>query len=681
VAGSSRSVEFDLLVSGTEVGGRKLERLGDKFDDLRDQVKRLDGATARIKGIAKLEKDSDRLGGTMAKLSGHALEAVGSVVRVASAFGVAAGAAGPLALGVVAASAAVAQFVASVAPAAAALAPLAAGLVFTKLVLKGFGPAMTAALAPISTAFDRASEASGKLASRGLRPLAREFVKVNFPAVRAAMDRIAESTNKVVTGFGKWLNSTPGQRTIAKLTADVAATFERLAPSVRGVVQSLVEMSGRVSGTAFKTFGDTAEFALTKLNGLIDGIGAGDVQTAFDKFGRGVQAVVAGFRAIGAAAEWLERNRQKVLAFSDAMLVVGGVGAAIVGGPTGWLAALGASLLLLARHWDDVTAAVQRVRDWFSQFGGQVSSTQGTVEALRGAWDRIKDGFASFVSQIAPKLTGYIDTLKVAFIKIQPALMIATEVLGRWYQVLFKVAGFVGGQMIDAVGRFVSILGDLALAAAMTAAKVLSAFADLVSPIAKVARALKLPFADTLQSFVDGARNASSRINTSMAQVKTDLARAEIGRLQRTVSSLKGKTVKTEADRRAIAESQARIRTLQGQINAMHGRNLFINIRETTFRRTVDIAHDRGEHRAAGGPVEAGRPYVVGEHRPELFVPNRPGRIVPRVPAGWNGGRGGATIVTVNLPNYIGPRDEMVREIRAAVRKRGGGDVQRAFGR
>lgn len=34
-------------------------------------------------------------------------------------------------------------------------------------------------------------------------------------------------------------------------------------------------------------------------------------------------------------------------------------------------------------------------------------------------------------------------------------------------------------------------------------------------------------------------------------------------------------------------------------------------------------------HRAAGGPVEAGQPYIVGERGQEVFVPNRDGRIVP----------------------------------------------------
>jgi tape measure domain-containing protein len=36
------------------------------------------------------------------------------------------------------------------------------------------------------------------------------------------------------------------------------------------------------------------------------------------------------------------------------------------------------------------------------------------------------------------------------------------------------------------------------------------------------------------------------------------------------------------------------------------------------------------EARAAGGPVVTGRPYIVGEHGPELFVPSLSGRIIPR---------------------------------------------------
>lgn len=57
--------------------------------------------------------------------------------------------------------------------------------------------------------------------------------------------------------------------------------------------------------------------------------------------------------------------------------------------------------------------------------------------------------------------------------------------------------------------------------------------------------------------------------------------------------------------------------------------------------------------RAAGGPVEQNRPYIVGERGPELFVPGRSGTVVPndRVAAAVaDSGRGGSAPVTVMPP-------------------------------
>lgn len=52
--------------------------------------------------------------------------------------------------------------------------------------------------------------------------------------------------------------------------------------------------------------------------------------------------------------------------------------------------------------------------------------------------------------------------------------------------------------------------------------------------------------------------------------------------------------------------------------------------------------------RASGGPVAAGQPYIVGEKRPELFVPNQSGRILPEVPGG------GAVRIKTEVHNYAG---------------------------
>jgi hypothetical protein len=53
--------------------------------------------------------------------------------------------------------------------------------------------------------------------------------------------------------------------------------------------------------------------------------------------------------------------------------------------------------------------------------------------------------------------------------------------------------------------------------------------------------------------------------------------------------------------------------------------------------------------------VSAGKPYVVGEKRPELFVPNQNGTIIPSVP---NGG------TTINITQNISANgDKQVAQI------------------
>ena len=55
------------------------------------------------------------------------------------------------------------------------------------------------------------------------------------------------------------------------------------------------------------------------------------------------------------------------------------------------------------------------------------------------------------------------------------------------------------------------------------------------------------------------------------------------------------------------------------------------------FRRggsTTSSTGSSGHGRAFGGPVRAGTSYVVGEYRPELFVPERNGYVHPSVPGG-----------------------------------------------
>jgi ribosomal protein L22 len=70
------------------------------------------------------------------------------------------------------------------------------------------------------------------------------------------------------------------------------------------------------------------------------------------------------------------------------------------------------------------------------------------------------------------------------------------------------------------------------------------------------------------------------------------------------------------------------------------------------------------DHRASGGSVTAGMPYIVGERRRELFVPKVDGTIIPQVPSDWqapaaSGDAAGNTYnTTINYPDPSrGPED------------------------
>ena len=66
--------------------------------------------------------------------------------------------------------------------------------------------------------------------------------------------------------------------------------------------------------------------------------------------------------------------------------------------------------------------------------------------------------------------------------------------------------------------------------------------------------------------------------------------------------------------------------------------------------------------RADGGPVMAGRPYMVGERGPELFMPNSSGTIIPN---------GAGNTINVHVNGRLGASDTELRDIARRVRSNG----------
>ncbi len=72
--------------------------------------------------------------------------------------------------------------------------------------------------------------------------------------------------------------------------------------------------------------------------------------------------------------------------------------------------------------------------------------------------------------------------------------------------------------------------------------------------------------------------------------------------------------------------------------------------------------------RATGGPVNAGRPYLVGERGPELFVPQGFGRVEPRASGT---GRDVRVAITIQAPSSAAPAalQASSRQVARAVRR------------
>lgn len=91
------------------------------------------------------------------------------------------------------------------------------------------------------------------------------------------------------------------------------------------------------------------------------------------------------------------------------------------------------------------------------------------------------------------------------------------------------------------------------------------------------------------------------------------------------------------------------------------------------------------KNRAAGGPVRAGETYVVGEERPELFVPKTDGTIIPQVPPMSNPRPWGAAAApsawTLVLDSRGSRLDDLLVEVIREAVERGGGRVQDVLGR
>jgi hypothetical protein len=127
---------------------------------------------------------------------------------------------------------------------------------------------------------------------------------------------------------------------------------------------------------------------------------------------------------------------------------------------------------------------------------------------------------------------------------------------------------------------------------------------EVRAAMADIAWALKHPFAD----------------DQYVKWLKGQIRKAEREKL----------TAQKQGDTKLVAEIDATVKAEQALIDSITGRTVRVNVDIYNQTRHPLL----GGGRAAGGPVMAGVPYLVGEQHAEVFVPSQNGTILPNVPSG-----------------------------------------------
>lgn len=142
----------------------------------------------------------------------------------------------------------------------------------------------------------------------------------------------------------------------------------------------------------------------------------------------------------------------------------------------------------------------------------------------------------------------------------------------------------------------------------------------------------------SLRGMAQGARDAANGIKDipdAKPEIKVnDKVTAPIRKIDKQIQSVKDKIVKAKAkgDTKAVDQLKEKLDKLKDKkVKITTEINLGTHTKvalKVTNAGTVKLGF-----LAKGGPAKKGQPYVVGEERPELFVPDEDGTILPRVPS------------------------------------------------
>ena len=278
---------------------------------------------------------------------------------------------------------------------------------------------------------------------------------------------------------------------------------------------------------------------------------------------------------------------------------------------------------------------------------------------------RANDETGTAVTALAVAVLGSINASEMDAVA-KRELKIELDLLGLEY----RDAGVRGQFFTDATAAAAEAAGDLGDEADGTTGEILSLAGALDE-----ATESQISLADAMREFTDPLFDAASAmadlVEAEAALVEmsanaeaslNDIAEAELGVLDATLrtqgaldaldaSGLEGQ-IRIVQD--VLGKSREEALLFLEALNLLDGTQVGVDV-NTVFTASgspiaLSAVRSRNEiqFREHGGPVQAGKPFVVGEAGPELFVPRSAGMIIPNMPdqtSPVTNNRGGDTFI------------------------------------
>lgn len=200
---------------------------------------------------------------------------------------------------------------------------------------------------------------------------------------------------------------------------------------------------------------------------------------------------------------------------------------------------------------------------------------------------------------------------------------------------------------------------------------------------------------DNTTAFLDAARSASdyadavvnqtgdqASANKILSDARTQLINVAVqsgltkGEAQKLVDQYlripDSVTTKLVAEAETAA-ARKKLDDLNNKLNNLHNRTVTVNVRTIYSNPGTAVRTSGGRvGRASGGAVEAGVPVLVGEHRPEVFMPSSSGTIRPTAAGANSGGPAYQITNHITLTGGDANADGISRAIAWSIRTAGG---------